>query len=105
MGRFPAHANYNESGKPLLSWRVHILPYLEAGHLYEQFHLDEPWDSEHNRQLIAKMPTSYLDPSSPKYTAEMGHTHYLGIKGENAASVLVPKGISSRHLPMAPPTH
>ena len=92
MGRFPAHANYNEAGKPLLSWRVHILPYLEGGQLYEQFHLDEPWDSEHNRQLIEQMPAFYLDPSSPKYTPEMGHTHYLGIKGENAAFNPGPEG-------------
>ena len=53
-------------GKPLLSWRVHILPYLEQQELYDQFHLDEPWDSEHNRQLISLMPETYIDPSSPR---------------------------------------
>ncbi len=45
----PPHANYSGDGKPLLSWRVHILPYLEENELYHQFHLDEPWDSPHNR--------------------------------------------------------
>ncbi len=78
---FPAHANYDENGKPLLSWRVHILPYLEENALYEQFHLDEPWDSAHNRQLIAKMPAVYLDPSS-RFQLQDGKTHYLGVKGE-----------------------
>ena len=42
-----------------LSWRVHLLPYLEQQTLYEQFKLDEPWDSEHNKQLIPLMPEIY----------------------------------------------
>jgi hypothetical protein len=49
-------------GKPLLSWRVALLPYLEENALYEQFHLDEPWDSPHNRALITKMPQVFSDP-------------------------------------------
>jgi prepilin-type processing-associated H-X9-DG protein len=60
---FPAHASYKD-GKPLLSWRVHILPFIEQDHLYRQFHLDEPWDSEHNRKLIAQMPKVYASPDS-----------------------------------------
>lgn len=39
-----------------LSWRVHILPFLEQQALYSEFHLDEPWDSEHNKTLIERMP-------------------------------------------------
>ncbi len=46
-------------GKPLLSWRVAILPFLEQDNLYRQFKLDEPWDSEHNKKLISKMPKIY----------------------------------------------
>lgn len=42
-----------------LSWRVHLLPYLEQQPLYEQFHLDEPWDSPHNLTLIEHMPDVY----------------------------------------------
>jgi hypothetical protein len=42
--------------KPLLSWRVALLPYLEHGDLHKQFKLDEPWDSEHNKPLLEKMP-------------------------------------------------
>lgn len=49
----------NEKGELLLSWRVQLLPYLEQQTLYEQFHLDEPWDSEHNKTLIARMPEIY----------------------------------------------
>lgn len=39
-----------------LSWRVHLLPYLGENELYQQFKLNEPWDSPHNKSLIAKMP-------------------------------------------------
>ncbi|HKD38621.1 MAG TPA: DUF1559 domain-containing protein [Pirellulales bacterium] len=50
--RFPARAIFDKNGKPLLSWRVKLLPVLGEANLYNQFHLDEPWDSEHNKALI-----------------------------------------------------
>jgi hypothetical protein len=78
---FPAHAIYSADGKPLLSWRVSLLPYMEQQALYKQFHLDEPWDSEHNKQLIEQMPEVFLDPSSGLLLVD-GKTHYLGVKGE-----------------------
>src|SRR4051812_15722008 len=37
---FPTNITSPE-GKPLLSWRVHLLPYLDQQALYEKFHLDE----------------------------------------------------------------
>jgi hypothetical protein len=61
---FPAHANYSKEGKPLLSWRVHVLPYLDQVELYREFHLNEPWDSEHNKQLISQMPQVFAVPGS-----------------------------------------
>ncbi len=62
-GTFPTPASYSKDGKPLLSWRVHLLPYIEQLHLYQQFKLDEPWDSEHNKKLIAQMPAIYAHPA------------------------------------------
>ena len=55
----PANASYDAEGEPLLSWRVHLLPFVDQNSLYEQFHRDEPWDSEHNRALVDKMPDVY----------------------------------------------
>lgn len=63
--RLPFGAIRDDNGKPLLSWRVAILPFIEQQALYEQFHLDEPWDSEHNRTLIDQMPLVFTDPSNP----------------------------------------
>lgn len=50
--------------KPLLSWRVAILPYIECDNLYKQFHFDEPWDSEHNKKFIPMMPKIYACPGA-----------------------------------------
>jgi hypothetical protein len=72
---FPAAAGYDADGKPLLSWRVHILFFIDD-QLYRQFHLDEPWDSEHNRRLIEKMPAVYRSPGS-KLSQEKGRTSYV----------------------------
>ena len=71
--------SYDADGKPLLSWRVHILPYIEQQALYEQFHLDEPWDSEHNKGLIAKMPPVYIAPGGAN---KDNKTVYLAPVGE-----------------------
>ncbi len=54
----------DEQGRPKVSWRVHLLQFLDQRPLYDLFHLDEPWDSPHNRPLAEKMPDVYR--SSPK---------------------------------------
>ncbi len=53
-GEFP-HDVVDEDGTPLLSWRIKILPYLNAKELFDEFHLDETWDSEHNISLLPRM--------------------------------------------------
>lgn len=73
---FPAAATYDKAGRPLLSWRVHVLPFIEGEALYRQFKLDEPWDSEHNKKLIPQMPKVYLNPAHPEL-AKDGKTGYV----------------------------
>lgn len=82
-GHFPPAAIRSDDGKPLLSWRVAILPYIEQEPLYRQFHLDEPWDSPHNKALIASMPAIYACPSAPR-GREQGQTPYQVIVGKGA---------------------
>lgn len=92
--RMASQANYDANGKPLLSWRVHLLPYLEQNQLYEQFHLDEPWDSEHNKKLIEKMPDIFkggngVDPTRTIYQAVVGKgTLFANKNGARFADVL-----------------
>jgi Protein of unknown function (DUF1559) len=58
-GSLPPAVVYGPDGEPLYSWRVLVLPYLEEERLYRQFHLDEPWDSPHNKALLPRMPRVY----------------------------------------------
>jgi hypothetical protein len=77
-GALPPAYTKGQGGKPLLSWRVAILPFLEQKRLYDQFHHDEAWDSEHNKRLIEHMPSVFRSPNSK---AKPGMTNFLGIGG------------------------
>jgi hypothetical protein len=63
--KFPAQAIYDDNGKPLLSWRVQILPFIGQAQLYERFKLDEPWDSPHNIELSKIVVEAYSNPNLP----------------------------------------
>ena len=62
-GHFPTDI-VDENGTPILSWRVAILPYLLEGDLHRQFHLHEPWNSEHNRRVISALPRVFRHPGA-----------------------------------------
>jgi RNA polymerase sigma factor (sigma-70 family) len=62
-GRLPNDIT-DKNGRPLLSWRVAILPWIEQGPLYKQFKLDEPWDSEHNKKLADVVVKIYTTPGT-----------------------------------------
>jgi prepilin-type processing-associated H-X9-DG protein len=71
----------DESGKPMHSWRVLILPFLDAMPLYNQYDFSEPWDGPNNSRLLPQMPPVFACPSHPNtgsYT-----TNYVGAFGEN----------------------
>jgi hypothetical protein len=80
FGRFPPQALTDKNGKPLLSWRVAILPFIEQDAVYRQFKLDEPWDSEHNKKLLEQMPKIYT-PVNAK-TGEKYETFYQVFAGK-----------------------
>ncbi len=52
----PGRPSQAESERGKLSWRVYLLPFLGEEQLYQQFRLNEPWDSSHNKPLLAKIP-------------------------------------------------
>jgi prepilin-type processing-associated H-X9-DG protein len=81
-GAFPPAAIVDKDGKPLLSWRVAILPYLEYDALYKEFKLDEPWDSDNNKKLLPKIPKIYLVPDVNKDGDT--NTHYQVFVGGGA---------------------
>ena len=65
--KLPSAAICDAAGKPLLSWRIAILPFIDEQQLYRQFKLDKPWDSDHNRKLIP--PCRSFTPSPPRRRA------------------------------------
>jgi prepilin-type processing-associated H-X9-DG protein len=82
-GTFPAPAISDRDGRPLLSWRVALLPHLGQESLYARFHRDEPWNSPNNLALLKEMPAVFGCPSS-NASAEY-RTSYcviVGPKGE-----------------------
>ena len=85
-----------QDGKPLLSWRVHLLPYLEQEALYNQFKLDEPWNSEHNARLVNQVPHVYQSPNHDQPNAE-GMTTYVAPVGPG--SIFGTKKMGFRDVP------
>jgi hypothetical protein len=91
-------------GKPLLSWRVALLPYVEEIQLYNQFHHNEPWDSPHNKALLPRIPKVYLLPGETagpdgltKYQVFVG-PHTLFEEGQRISLAQVRDGTSNTLL-------
>jgi hypothetical protein len=93
--QFPPAAIRDAQGRPLLSWRVALLPFLQENNLYQEFHLDEPWDSPHNKPLVAKMP-EVLSPHSATLRAE-GKTTFLAPVGKQTIFG-PPQGVAIREI-------
>ncbi|MDY0167373.1 MAG: DUF1559 domain-containing protein, partial [Thermoguttaceae bacterium] len=82
-GTLPPAWTVDAEGNPLHSWRVLLLPYLGHQVIYEQIRLDEPWDSEHNRQFHGEDLAVYRCPSDP--VAGPGQTTYSVVVGPDVA--------------------
>jgi hypothetical protein len=72
QNRLPS-AVVSRDGKPLFSWRVELLPFVELAHVYQALRRDEPWDSAHNKPLLAKVPDVF---KLPGVEAPEGHTFF-----------------------------
>jgi hypothetical protein len=84
-GRLPPAVVYGDYGKPLYSWRVLILPYIEQQQLYARFRLEEPWDSPHNLELLKKMPATYAPPPGKAKKVPPHHTVCQVFVGKHTA--------------------
>ena len=82
IGTLPSNS-YDMQGRPLLSWRVHLLPYINEDFLYKQFNLNEPWDSPTNKPLLSRMPAIYTTPEVRKKAGDT-KTHYRGFSHTGA---------------------
>jgi hypothetical protein len=104
FGHFPPAALVGEDAKPLLSWRVALLPFLGENQLYAEFKRNDPWDSPHNKKLLPKMPQVYALPDGT--AGEASHTLYRVFVGpgtvfENGPGIFlgnIPDGLANTLL-------
>ena len=107
---------FDEENQPYLSWRVHLLPFLDESTLHKQFRLDEPWDSPHNARLLKYMPSVYQSAPSDEeltrfVTAIGDHTLFQGNRRTFASvidgtqnTILVLQGPAAEAQPWTKPT-
>ena len=80
---FPPPFSVDKNGKPLHSWRVLILPYLDEDGLARKIRLSEPWDSEYNRQFHNQMPAVYYNSAYPG-SDKKGETNFCMVVGPDS---------------------
>jgi prepilin-type processing-associated H-X9-DG protein len=87
---FPPAYIPDQSGKPMHSWRVLLLPYMGQDALYKRYNLDEPWDSPNNLALASMISAVYTCPddwqSNPTQTGYVSQTSYVMIVGPGTIS-------------------
>jgi prepilin-type processing-associated H-X9-DG protein len=64
-GCFPPAYIADEHGRPMHSWRVLILPYLDELPLYNEYRFDEPWNGPHNAKLADRFVRVFRCPQEP----------------------------------------
>jgi hypothetical protein len=76
----------DEQGKPRLSWRVEILPYLgpKEWELFKKFNCQEAWDHKENRELLKQMPDVYRNANLNSDLLAEGKTNFLMPVGRSA---------------------
>ena len=91
-GSFPPAYLPDKHGKPMHSWRVLLLPYLEQQDLHDRYRFDEPWDGANNRKITDLAIGLYQCPSQP--AGNGSDTNYVMIVGPHTIS----KGAESRKI-------
>jgi prepilin-type processing-associated H-X9-DG protein len=79
--RYPPAYIADRQGKPMHSWRVLILPYLDRSDLYELYRLNEPWDGPNNRKLHDKVIKAFCCPTEYGKSGTT-NTSYVAVVGK-----------------------
>ncbi|MDP6557555.1 MAG: DUF1559 domain-containing protein [Pirellulaceae bacterium] len=80
QGTLPPAFIPGPDGKPMHSWRVLLLPYLDEHGLYGNYDFSQPWDSAHNQQLATRMPRVFACPADPD-SLSLGESNYMVVVG------------------------
>ncbi len=87
-GCYPPAYLVDHDGRPTISWRVLLLPYLDdpdATGVYKKIRLDEPWDGPHNRAVTSNKTVEQLF-HCPTATSPRGETNYAMVVGPDTIS-------------------
>jgi hypothetical protein len=85
-GCFPPAYIADKNGKPMHSWRVLILPYLDQDPLYKAYDFMGPWDGANNRKLLTSRPWMFACRSDQDADdSRADQTSYVAVVGPNAA--------------------
>jgi hypothetical protein len=83
FGCFPPAYIADSDGKPMHSWRVLILPFLELSQLYNAYNFAEPWDGPNNRKLADRVGRIYL--RSGLESDQVRTTSFVAVVGPDTA--------------------
>jgi hypothetical protein len=86
FGKLPPAYTTDANGRKLHSWRTLLLPYLDEAALYDELHLDEPWDSPHNlaveNRIRARIKDFFACPKDPVFRqSQWFDTNYFAVLG------------------------
>lgn len=71
----------DDDRRPMHSWRVAVLPFIEGHDIYNRYDVEEPWDGPSNRQLAPLMPRIYALRSNYRPGVPVAHcTVIVGLR-------------------------
>ena len=82
---FPPAVIADDNGRPMRSWRVAVLPYIESNPLYDMYDQDVPWDDPNNQIVVNTPLAAYRCPSDPPSSGAlpMCDTSYVMVVGKS----------------------
>lgn len=81
-GSYPPAYVTDSNGRPMHSWRVLLLPYLDEQAIYARYDLSKPWDEQTlELQSPLGIPKVYTSPADADSTT-FGHTSFVVITGK-----------------------
>ena len=87
---FPPAYTVDAEGRPLHSWRVLLLPFLEQTAVFDMIRHDEPWDSDYNRQFHGRVMDVFECPNNPM----VGGSAYSAVVGPGTIFEIRDKALS-----------
>ena len=95
MGEMPRDIT-DKDGKAILSWRVHLLPFMEQTPLWKQLDLTKSWDDPANSKFVELMPDVYKFPS--REPTEKGFTYFQSFTAPKLVKASNPFMVPGRKL-------